>query len=278
MTVSSLTKLSLPIISRTQQPFLQRRHASDKADQKDLHPILESYYQHRPKELQKMITGEDGQKSVQFGEMPEDTIFGEVDIKELMERPEAEVTGDEVHDERSLDMLNHVLDPLPYKRWRWERTRMIKDARRGWRLPKAAYLARTERQSASNSTWLKTSTKKLSLLARQIAGKSIDEALLQLRFSKKRPAAEVAKHLEFARDEAIVKWGMGLGEAQGTKGEPVTIRTKDGKKRVITDRTALYIEQAMVQRGKYELQPEYRARGRMNILKKPYTGKSSTKS
>jgi ribosomal protein L22 len=282
--VSSLANVRIPLISRT--PFLsQRRHASDgKGDIKELHPILESYYQKRPAELQNMISGQDGSVQPSFGKMPDDTIFGELEETKAEEVAETETktaaperfSDAETKDDRNLDVLNHVLDPLPLKRWRWERARMIKDSRRGFRLSKGDYLTRTERKCASNSAWLKTSTKKLSLLARQIAGKSIDEALLQLRFSVKRPAIEVAKHLEHARNEAIVKWGMGLGEAEDKKGDPITIKLKDGKKRLITDRTALYIEQAMVQRGTYELQPEYRARGKMNILKKPYTGKSTS--
>lgn len=206
--------------------------------------------------------------------MPSQSIFGEAP-EEAREENAVEIydpsTG-ELQDDRSRDLLNVVLDPKPFQRWRWERARIIKDARRGWRISKEDYLKRTERQCVENSVWLKTSVKKLSLLARMLAGKNIDEALLQLRFSKKRTADEVAKHLEHARDMAIVKWGMGLGEVEDRKGDPIEIRLKDGTKKMITDRTAIYIEQAMVQRGSYELQAEIRARGKTNFLRKPYSG------
>jgi ribosomal protein L22 len=111
------------------------------------------------------------------------------------------------------------------------------------------------------------------MLARQIAGKTVKEALIQMRFSKKRVATEVAKHLEHARDEAIVKWGMGLGKVEGRQGNPLDIQLKDGKRKKIVDHTEIYIDQAWVGRGEYEPEIEYRARGQMNILKKPYASK-----
>jgi ribosomal protein L22 len=48
----------------------------------------------------------------------------------------------------------------------------------------------------------------------QIAGKTVEEALVQLRFSKKKVARDVWKGLKMARDEAIVARGMGLGKVQ----------------------------------------------------------------
>lgn len=122
---------------------------------------------------------------------------------------------------------------------------------------------------------LKTSVKKLGPLARQIAGKPIEAAIVQMRFSKKLAAKEVKKHLEHARNEAIVRKGMGLGEVQGTKGEgergPVEIELKDGKRRVVTDRTGIYVDQAWVGRGTYGREPDHRARGQIYIMRPPYT-------
>ena len=64
----------------------------------------------------------------------------------------------------------------------------------------------------SKSHWFKTLVKKLGSLARQIAGKNIDDAILQMRFSKKKAAIDIKAHLEQAKNEAIVAWGMGLGK------------------------------------------------------------------
>src|SRR5262249_14537635 len=75
---------------------------------------------------------------------------------------------------------------------------------------KKEVIARTERSLLSKSHFLKTSVKKLMLLARQIAGKDIDDAIVQMRFSKKAAAREVLAHLKHAKNEAIARSGMGL--------------------------------------------------------------------
>ena len=129
-----------------------------------------------------------------------------------------------------------------------------------------------------------TSIKKLGPLARQIAGKSVDDAIVQMRFSKKKVAADVLKHLEYARDEAIVKRGMGLGgvkkapevrdEDEGKQVEErkeIVIRDKKGKKRRIKDKTQIYVDQAWVGRGAYGFELDYRARGRVNFMLPPTT-------
>lgn len=159
---------------------------------------------------------------------------------------------------------------------------------------KTVKILRTERFSVCKSQLFKTSVKKLGPLARQIAGKPIEEAIVQMRFSKKKAAAEVKRHLEYARDEAIVTRGMGLGmvKAQGDReaegegeGEgaeakaeavmkPLVVEDKKGKRRTITDRSSIYVDQAWVGRGKYGREPEFRARGRVNMLRPPYTRKS----
>jgi ribosomal protein L22 len=158
-----------------------------------------------------------------------------------------------------------ALDPNPLARQRWTRRMTIRSIQADGQLSKAALLKRTERESLSKSRFFKTSIKKLGPLARQIQGKSLDEAITQMRFSKKKAAKEVLRHLEFARDKAIVARGMGLGNA-----EPVQL-TVDGRERMVRDPTRMYIDQTWVGRGKYTPEPEYRARGRVNMLRHPTT-------
>ena len=105
-----------------------------------------------------------------------------------------------------------------------------------------------------------------------------------MRFSKKKVAADVLKHLEYARDEAIVKRGMGLGsvkkapevrdEDEGKEVEEqkeIVIRDKKGKKRTIKDKTQIYVDQAWVGRGTYSSEPDYRARGQVYEMRPPTT-------
>ena len=185
---------------------------------------------------------------------------------------------------RNRDLMNRVLNPLPTRRKRWERRKVIKEWRGHRRYSKKELLELTERQSVSRSHFFKTSIKKLAPLARQIAGRPIDEAITQMRFSNKKAAREVLEHLEHARNEAMVKHGMGLGEQPAenpnstligipslTGTVPIEIETKDNRRKLINDMTGIYIEQAWVGRGSYDKEPEYRARGRINILRKPYT-------
>ena len=103
-----------------------------------------------------------------------------------------------------------------------------------------------------------------------------------MRFSKKKVAADVLKHLEYARDEAVVRRGMGLGAVanvgetgeqgqEARKLEEVVIADKKGKKRVVKDRTQIYVDQAWVGRGSYGLKPDYRARGMVGRMRPPTT-------
>ena len=112
---------------------------------------------------------------------------------------------------RNPENLAPVLNPRPNARSQWQRRMVMREVRRRGRLTKEQQLVRTERTSLSKSHFFKTSMKKLAPLARQIAGKPIDEAILQMRFSKKKAAIDVRKHLIQARDEAVVARGMGLG-------------------------------------------------------------------
>ena len=105
-----------------------------------------------------------------------------------------------------------------------------------------------------------------------------------MRFSKKRVAGEVLKHLRYARDEAVVRKGMGLGRVvrdgeqkeeteKENKGGVVIL--KNGRKRVVEDRTGIYIDQAWVGRGSYGKEPDYRARGQVYTLRPPTTSEFS---
>ena len=125
--------------------------------------------------------------------------------------------------------------------------------------------------------YLKTSVKKLTPLARQIAGKSVDEAINQMRFSKKRVAEDVRDHLVLAKNRATVLKGMGLGEAEGRMGNSVSIELKDGTRKLVTDQTAMYIDQAWVNRGLFTRSRSFRARGRVDTLRHPSTSKFSVK-
>lgn len=120
------------------------------------------------------------------------------------------VTGQGEFSKRSPANMAPRLDPRPNARARWTRMMVIRDVRKRGRLTKVVRIARTERQHTSKSRFFPTSMKKLAPLARQIAGKSLDEAILQMRFSSKKAAIEVHKHLLQARNEAVVQAGMGL--------------------------------------------------------------------
>lgn len=119
-------------------------------------------------------------------------------------------TQDKPLEERNYDHMEPRLNPKPEARARWMSKMVIKDVRRRSRMTREMFLARTERTHTVMSPFYKTSVKKLAPLARQIAGKSIDEAILQMRFSKKKAAKSVLKHLVHSRNEAIVAKGMGL--------------------------------------------------------------------
>lgn len=192
-------------------------------------------------------------------------------------------------------VLAAALDPNPESRRRWQRRQIIRDIRNRGQLTKAQRIARTERESLCKSQFYKTSVKKLMPLARQIAGKPIEDAIIQMRFSKKRVAADVKKHLEYARDEAIVKRGMGLGavkpkgdsatrlegasEAIEENGGPdqqwpgMVVEDKTGKRRYVADKSSIYVDEAWVGRGPYGKDYDFRAFGRVNVLRPPETSK-----
>lgn len=200
------------------------------------------------------------------------------------------------------DQKHHAmtLDPDPIARRRLEARLVVRGVRRRGRLTKAENIARTERQSVYKSHSLPTSTKKMQKVMNQIAGKSVSEALVQLRFSPKRIARDVIKGLEIAQNQAIVSRGMGLGggkaaqkrwedqrsmsEMPGARkalvasirkenaGEQIksgsaVIELKDGRKKLVRDPSEIYIDQAWVGKGEMWKSPEFRARGRVNMLR-----------
>ncbi|KAH7136140.1 ribosomal protein L22/L17 [Dendryphion nanum] len=166
------------------------------------------------------------------------------------------------------------LDPLPTARRNFERKMVIQSLRRRGRITQSVHLARTERESLFRSRNLPTSTKKLTKLMNQLAGKTLEEAFIQLRFSGKRAAQDVVRGLEIARDRAVVERGMGLGMGTvpdgtrwGEKGEGGReIELKDGSRKKVTDTTAMYVDQAWVGKGPQWKSREFRARGKVNLL------------
>jgi len=54
----------------------------------------------------------------------------------------------------------------------------------------------------------------------------------------------------------------------------VVVEDKKGKKRVVGDRSAMYVDEAWVGRGKYESGSDHRARGQIHRLRLPYTSES----
>ncbi|KAF3008500.1 54S ribosomal protein L22, mitochondrial [Curvularia kusanoi] len=187
-------------------------------------------------------------------------------------------------------LLSTNVDPDPSARRRLERKLVIRGVSKHGRMTKAQKIARTERSSLYKSQLLPTSVKKMQKILRQIAGKTVSEALVQLRFSPKKVARDIMKGLIIAQDEAIAARGMGLGDKQAlkkwieqrnevastlaeldettpkTKGVNKVIELKDGKKKLVRDPTEIYIDQAWCGRGESWGSPEFRARGKVNML------------
>lgn len=234
------------------------------------------------------------------GSLSADSIFAEDEASPKLiasgrtpgRRPTAQAEGEEAEEEepafglenRNQVNMQPVLDPRPYARKRWEQKMVVREMRGRGRLSKMEQIMRTERESLSKSHWFKTSIKKLSPLARQIAGKNIDDAMLQMRFSNKKAAKDVLEHLEHAKNVAIVRSGMGIGavnadagagaEGENTPKNPVDIVLKSGKRKKIEDPSSIYIAQAWVNRGPYGVDYDHRAHGQINIMRPPYTSLS----
>ncbi|KAJ5103678.1 hypothetical protein N7532_004207 [Penicillium argentinense] len=176
-------------------------------------------------------------------------------------------------EERDKKRLQMALNPNPRAQLRWEKKMVAREIGKRGRIPERVQIQRTERESLSKSHWFKTSVKKLGPLARQIAGKNIDEAILQMRFSKKKAAQDVLGHLEHAKNVAMVRAGMGLPvAAESERPKPITVTLKSGERKKISDPTSIYIQQAWVNRGPYGFGMDHRARGQINRLRPPATG------
>lgn len=158
-------------------------------------------------------------------------------------------TKDKPLTQRNYENMDVRLNPRPNARANWMSKMVIKDIRRRGRMTREMFLARTERTHTAKSANFKTSVKKLAPLARQVAGKSIDEAIVQMRFSKKKAARYVLKHLLYARNEAIVAKGMGLPQYDAD-GEIITPQAQSAKTEIPIKYDAESVVQAVV--GKIE--------------------------
>ncbi|KAJ8113711.1 hypothetical protein ONZ43_g5094 [Nemania bipapillata] len=147
--------------------------------------------------------------------------------------------------------MEMALDPDPRWRVRYQRKKVMQMVRKGGKLSKEEHIKLTEKELTSNSDLLPTSTKKLVHLSHQIVGKTVDEAITQMRYSTKKMAREVKYQLEEARDTAIASRGMGLGRHSGETYTKRSIRTKDGKTIEVQDPTRLYVDQSWVTKGPY---------------------------
>lgn len=145
----------------------------------------------------------------------------------------------------ALPSINPLIRDPERGKWTWPKRADAREHRRRGRLTKKEHIMQTEKAHTAKSHFFKTSLKKLGPIARQIAGKSIDEAIVQMRFSVKKAARDVLGHLNQAKNEAILKRSM--------------------------DPKVTYIEQAWVGRGEYQTKMSHRAKGRIDQLRLPYT-------
>ncbi|RPB27833.1 ribosomal protein L22 [Terfezia boudieri ATCC MYA-4762] len=137
------------------------------------------------------------------------------------------------------------VDPTRSATWSWPKRFAARQHRRRGRLTRQMRILQTERSHTAKSHWIKTSVKKLAPLARQISGLPLNDAIVQMRFSPKKASTDVMNLLGEARMEAMVRRGMTDGE--------------------------MFVSQAWVGRGTYEKEISHRARGRIDMLRKPYT-------
>lgn len=254
--------------------------------------ILEEYHRNNPQGLSK---GAAAAAAAARQQMPDAGDIATSSIFEDDRRSQQQATEDErkrkreaeeedrMFKGRNPENMQYVLDPRPKARQRWERKKVIQAVRKGGRITQEQLIKRTEREHLAKSINLKTSVKKLGMLARQIAGKTLDDAIVQMLFSKKKAAIAVKNHLQAARDEAVVVRGMGLGavvpeddrdQEPKPNPEPLDIQLKDGKRYTVTEPSKIYVDQAWVGRGPYGKLADYRARGKVNLMRTPFTSLS----
>ncbi|KAH8589431.1 mitochondrial large ribosomal subunit [Bisporella sp. PMI_857] len=219
----------------------------------------------KPKAPKNLLTEEYLKKKPKQPEL----VRGNVSKSSIFYDQEAETTtaGPKAPEPRNPHIMAAALDPKPQSRMLWQRKMVIREIKKRGRLTKGQQLKREERQMLLKSHDFKTSVKKLVPLAKQIAGKTIDEAIIQMRFSKKKVAKDVREHLEHAKNEAIVRRGMGLDRQEGQKFTPVNILTKDKQRVTVNNPTTIYVDQAWCGKGLYTTSPDHRARGQINIMK-----------
>lgn len=290
-----LAALDLPLSIRS-RPLQPRsvRHASDDSKNEGApsrpNPFLDAYRKQNQDQGPADPVAPAPPQEAQPGDISVSSIFeDDLRVQRQAERERGNVPEDlYANPPRNPQKIARILDPDPKNRERYERKKIIQSIRKGGRLAPKETIKRTEREHLLKSHMLKTSQKKLGMLARQIAGKPIEEAILQMRFSKKKAAIEVAAQLEAARDEAIVMRGMGLGngtpaaaedgldaadpaETALTVAKPIQIQLKNGKRHTVKDPHTIYIDQAWIGRGAYGQMPDYRARGRVYLMRTPWT-------
>ncbi|KAJ4396349.1 39S ribosomal protein L22, mitochondrial [Gnomoniopsis smithogilvyi] len=251
----------------------------------------------KPKDLRKQALGnfedreniEDAMRKRMTSTVMESQSIFDDDLKKAPERvmeEQTQVQHAEVKKHQTVmgasllsSHVRHAVDPDPKSRRRWERKMVIRNVTRALAVKgketREERIKRTERELLSRSSWLATSTKKLVHLARQVSGKSLEDARIQMKFSKKKFAKEVLYELDLARDKAVVERGMGLGKINGEfvpgETEPKKIRdVRHGKWVEIDDPTRLYVHEAWVNRGPWRgKKPSYRARGRTDLIHMP---------
>lgn len=309
----------MPWNSSTAQRCISNTFQPRKEDKDLSNPLLEQYLKRR--EIEEGISPEDKAKKPLTPKLREGTMSKHASSLFLPEREipgwnptlseeektalkaQAEARKAAVDKANQLKLSEMNVDPDPLARRRLERKLVISSLKKHGRLTKAQTIARTERQALYKSQNLPTSVKKLQKVVNQIAGKTVSEALVQLRFSKKKVARDVIKGIEMAQNEAIASRGMGLGsglvaqkrwekqrdatdsgkikditlskeERELAKakeverpGKPVIIEMKDGSKKLVRDPTEIYIDQAWVGKGGMWKSPEFRARGMVNLLR-----------
>ncbi|KAI9889746.1 MAG: 54S ribosomal protein L22, mitochondrial [Vezdaea aestivalis] len=248
---------------------LQRQFAS-KSTPSDAHPTYQEYLEKKQRRDKEAKQKNEDSRNVRppTGDLAADSIFGDAPESSDPGSTKASKFDPAIRDPNNMAM---TLDPRPKARKRWERRMIIQTIRRRGRLSPAQIIKRTERELLCKSAFIKTSVKKLAPLARQITGKSLDDALIQMRFSLKKAAIDVRKHLVYARDTAVVNRGMGIQDAISRKATPVEIESKVGKKIKIKNPKDMYIAQAWVGRGTYGTGFDHRARGRVHRLRLPWT-------
>jgi ribosomal protein L22 len=236
-----------------------------------VNPLTEEFLKKKPKAPPGLVRGNLSESSI----FEDEEVAGPVpksanDLVPTKGKDSTAATARPPPPPRNPENMAAALDPDPANRRRWERKMLIREITKRGRLTKTQLLKKQERQLISKSHDFKTSVKKLVPLAKQITGKTIDEAIVQMRFSVKKAANDVRAHLEHAKNEAIVKRGMGLGKDMK---EPKHIQTKKGKRVKVRNLSTMYIEQAWCGKGLYGRTPDHRARGQINIMKNPTTGK-----